>query len=71
MKLCVNCKYYVEPRRCRHDVSTDPVDGTSRGTSCDDMRGPMGSCGVEGRLWWGHSIPEPVLQPEARHDSRI
>lgn len=68
-KFCKDCRYFAEPRRCRHDSQIDLVSGNAASASCDDMR--KGACGPEGRFWWARDLPQPVLMEEARHDHRI
>ena len=63
MKLCKDCRWYIAESlgpafdKCLHEQTAehfvDPVRGESgsRPAYCQSARGPVGKCGVDGRLF--------------------
>lgn len=60
MPLCTSCKYYTMSGLCTHIAAHSVVDGITT-MNANDMRGVLGKCGPEGRLFAVDDItyPEP------------
>ena len=51
-KLCIDCKYYVAVRNCKHpSLGISLVDGTPNTDFCAVMRSSNRNCGVEAALF--------------------
>lgn len=55
MKICIECKWYVEINGCRYGLKgkMNPVDGSYHFNfqQCNEMRSGQGTCGPNGKFW--------------------